>query len=111
MKTYQFTLKFSLPVAENDMDGLVERLGDAGCDDALIGVGKPGRIALDFEREAESAFDAITSAIASIKKVVPEAKLVEATGAEGVIGSQMIEGIANQAENITQVQQLVTPRI
>ncbi|MEH6518572.1 MAG: DNA-binding protein [Halioglobus sp.] len=79
MKTYQFTLKFSLPVAESDMDGLVERLGDAGCDDALIGIGKPGRIALDFEREADSAFDAISSAMADIKKVVPEAKLVEAT--------------------------------
>jgi len=39
------------------------------------------------------------------------AKLVEATGAEGVIGPEMIEGIANQAENITQVQQLVTPQL
>jgi hypothetical protein len=79
MKTYEFTLKFSLPVSENDMDELVERLGEAGCDDALIGIGQPGRIALEFARQAESAFDAISSAVANTKGAVPDAKLIEAT--------------------------------
>jgi len=79
MKTYEFTLKFSLPATESGMDGLVERLGEAGCDDALVGIGKPGRLALDFAREADSAFDAISSAIADIKRVESDAKLVEAT--------------------------------
>jgi hypothetical protein len=79
MKTYEFTLKFSLPASESDMDGLVERLGEAGCDDALVGIGKSGRLALDFAREADSAFDAISSAFADIKRVQPDAKLVEAT--------------------------------
>ena len=78
MKTYEFTLKFSLPVSENDMNELVERLGEAGCDDAMIGIGQPGRIALDFAREAGSAFDAIFSAVAAIKATVPDAKLIEA---------------------------------
>lgn len=79
MQIYDFKLKFSLPVSENNMDELVERLGEAGCDDALIGVGQPGRIALDFSREADSAFRAISSAVADIKQVVPDAKLIEAT--------------------------------
>ena len=79
MNTYEFTLKFSLPVSESDMDALVERLGEAGCDDALIGTGQSGRIALDFAREADSAFDAISSAVTDIKQVVPDAKLIEAT--------------------------------
>jgi predicted DNA-binding transcriptional regulator AlpA len=78
VNTYEFTLKFSLPVSESDMDELVERLGEAGCDDALIGIGQPGRIALEFAREAESAFDAISSAVANIKGAVPDAKLIEA---------------------------------
>ena len=30
-------------VSESDMDELVERLGEAGCDDALIGTGQSGR--------------------------------------------------------------------
>jgi hypothetical protein len=79
MNTYEFTLKFSLPVTESDMDSLVERLGEAGCDDALVGIGKPGRLALDFARDADSAYYAISSAMAEIKQVVPDAKLVEAT--------------------------------
>ena len=79
MRIYEFRLKFSLPASETDMDELVERLGEAGCDDALIGIGQPGRIALDFAREADSAFRAISSAVADIRHVVPDAKLIEAT--------------------------------
>lgn len=30
----------------------MERLAEEGCDDALVGVGKPDRLALDFVREA-----------------------------------------------------------
>ena len=81
MKTYEFTLKFSFPDEGHvdDIDELVERLGEAGCDDALVGIGKSGRLALDFTREAESAFDAISSAIATVRKTIPDARIVEAT--------------------------------
>jgi hypothetical protein len=72
---YDFTLKFK--VDTSDVDALVERLGEAGCDDALVGVGQPGQIALDFTREAESAETAIISALADVKKAIPDAKLVE----------------------------------
>ena len=50
-----------------------------GCDDALIGLGRHGRIALDFTREAPSADEAILSALADIQRAIPKAKLVEAT--------------------------------
>ena len=81
MKTYEFTLKFSLPDEGQlgSIDEVVERLGEAGCDDALVGIGKTGRLALDFAREADSAFDAISSAISAVKRTVPGAKLSEAT--------------------------------
>jgi hypothetical protein len=74
---YDFTLKFQLPTAEADADQLVERLGEAGCSDALVGVGQPGRIALDFTRDAPSAQAAITSALADVKSAIAEARLVE----------------------------------
>ena len=45
----------------------------------MIGIGQPGRIAFDFTRAADSAFDAISSAFADVKRVVPDAKLIEAT--------------------------------
>jgi hypothetical protein len=74
---YDFTLKFKLAADDADADELVERLGEAGCDDALVGIGQPGRIALNFSREADSAQRAIVSALVDVKKVIPEAKLLE----------------------------------
>ena len=74
---YDFTLKFQLADSAADPDRLVERLGQAGCTDALVGVGQPGRIALDFTREGPSARAAITSALADVRKAIPEIKLVE----------------------------------
>lgn len=78
MKQYEFVLKFEVPKLE-DPSALVEQLYAAGCDDALIGTGQAGRLALDFTREAASAIEAITSAIDDVKRVIPTAILIEAT--------------------------------
>jgi predicted DNA-binding transcriptional regulator AlpA len=75
---YVFTLKYRLAAEDCDSDEIVERLGEAGCDDATVGVGQPGRIALLFSREAESAFEALVSALKDVKNAVPSARLVEA---------------------------------
>ena len=75
---YVFTLKYRLSAEDCDLDEIVERLGEAGCDDATIGVGQPGRIALVFSREGASAFEALVSALKDIKQAVPSARLVEA---------------------------------
>jgi hypothetical protein len=74
---YQFTLRFMLPSSDIVSDELVERLGDAGCDDALIGVGHAGRIALEFARGSESARAAILSAIRDVRSALPGAELIE----------------------------------
>ena len=78
MNEYQFTLKFALKDAEADFDAIVERLGDEGCTDALVGIGQPGRIGLDFTREAGSAGEAVLSAFRDVKRAIPDAELVEA---------------------------------
>jgi predicted DNA-binding transcriptional regulator AlpA len=75
---YVFTLKYQLAEEDCDFDAIVERLGEAGCDDATIGVGQPGRIALLFSREGASAFEALVSALKDVKRAVPSAHLVEA---------------------------------
>ena len=79
MKEYSFTLKFNFPDTQTNPNYYIEQLYENGCDDALIGVGKQGYIALDFMREALSAFDAVSSAIANVKTVIPDAILIEAT--------------------------------
>ncbi len=79
MNEFEFTLKFGLTSAPLEPDAYIERLGEEGCDDALIGVGQSGRIALQFTRVAENAFDALLSAIKDVKRAIPDAKLIEAT--------------------------------
>lgn len=76
---YEFTLKFTLPANHPPVEDLVERLGEAGCDDALVGIGQANRIALEFTREADSAKSAIFSALATVKAAIPGAKLLEVT--------------------------------
>lgn len=75
---YIFTLKYRFAEHDDDPDVLVERLGEAGCDDALIGIGQPGRLALEFTREADSAEAAVRSALADVKRAIPSARLIEA---------------------------------
>jgi hypothetical protein len=79
MNEYEFTLKFALSDSSVEPKVYLDRLYEAGCDDAVIGIGREGRIALTFSREAQSALQAIISAIENIRSVIPNAKLIEAT--------------------------------
>lgn len=95
---YVFTLKYQLVDHDSDQDALVERLGAAGCYDALVGVGLPGRLALEFSREAGSAEEAFRTALADVKSAVPSARLIEALpGLVGLTDVADIVGISRQA--------------
>ena len=76
---FEFGMKFKIAAEGTDSNELVEQLGEAGCDDAVIGTGQPGRIALDFTREARSVKEAIVSALRDVKKAIPDAELIEVT--------------------------------
>ena len=77
---YTFTLKYQLADEDRDADALVERLGEAGCDDALVGIGQAGRLALEFTREAADADEAVRSALADVRRAAPSARLALAFG-------------------------------
>ena len=79
MGEYDFSLRFDISGVTCTPAQCVELLAEAGCDDALVGTGIPGRIALEFIREAESAEDAVLSAISDVKRALPQATLIEAT--------------------------------
>lgn len=79
MRSYDFVLRFLLPDDSREPDTLLDCLFEAGCDDATIGVGKPGRIALDFTRQADTAEAAVSSAVAQVRQAVPGAVLLEAS--------------------------------
>ncbi|MDU5471786.1 MULTISPECIES: helix-turn-helix transcriptional regulator [Pantoea] len=75
---YIFTLRFHLPKPLLPEEQLLQRLIEAGCDDALVGLGVPGKVALEFTRDASSAKRAVLSAIQQVQNAVPDAQLIEA---------------------------------
>ena len=79
MREYDFILKFRLPEADADPEQFVDALAGAGCDDATVGIGQRGRIALNFTRNARSALDAVRSAVRNVKRAIPGVQLVEAS--------------------------------
>ncbi|MBR8829486.1 MAG: DNA-binding protein [Gomphosphaeria aponina SAG 52.96 = DSM 107014] len=78
MKEYDFTLTFRFNKSEVNPETYLDALYKAGCDDALLGIGKPGYLVLNFIRLDSSAMSAIQSAISDIKTVLTEreAKLI-----------------------------------
>ncbi|WP_367143774.1 helix-turn-helix transcriptional regulator [Pantoea stewartii] len=78
MTEYCFTLRFELPETPAPIDTLLEKLAEAGCDDALVGAGTAGKLALEFTRQAMSASDAIDSAIRDVQVAIPGAVMIEA---------------------------------
>lgn len=96
---YTFTLKYQLAADDIDMDAVVGRLLEAGCDDALVGIGLPGRLAVEFTREAENAGAAIRSALADVRQALPSATLIEA--APDLVGlSDMADIIGVSRQNM-----------
>lgn len=79
MAEYEFTLRFRLGDPGADPGELECALLKAGCDDATLGIGLPGRIALYFARESRSAREALASAIRAVRRASPGAVLVEAS--------------------------------
>ena len=78
MNEYEFTLTFDLPDYQADPERYLDALFQAGCDDAVVGTGLAGTISLEFLREAETANEAIESAISNVMKAIPGADLAEA---------------------------------
>ena len=78
MTEYEFTLTFTLPDAQDDPVQHLDALFDAGCDDAVVGTGTSGTISLEFNRDADSATNAIDSAIHDVMGAIPGASLIEA---------------------------------
>lgn len=77
MHEFEFTLKYTLPDPVEDPAIYLEKLGE-NCNDALVGIGQSGRLALQFNREADSALDAVLSALSDVKEAVPGARMIEA---------------------------------
>jgi len=74
---FEFKLTYQLPANQVEADLLMKRLGEAGCTDALVGLGVAGQVALEFIREASTAEEAVLAALEDVKRALPDAKLIE----------------------------------
>ncbi len=90
-----FTLKYQLEDSETQADVLIECLAEEGCDDALIGIGVPGKIAMEFTRESSSAREAIQSALSDVRRAIPSAHLIEVS--PDYVGLTEIAGITGMS--------------
>jgi hypothetical protein len=84
MSEHEFVLRLRLPDAAADPECYVAALAMAGCDDATVGIGKPGMIALMFARDAHNRADAIASALRNVRKAIPRATLLEVGSEYGI---------------------------
>ncbi len=95
---YLFTVKVQLAGLESDTDAAIERLGAAGCTDALVGSGRAGRLALAFSRSAETAEQAVRSALAEIAEALPDGELIALSpDLVGLAEAAACVGISRQA--------------
>ena len=105
---YTFTLKYQINHGDDGGDNIAERLGGGGCDDALLGLGQPGRIALNFSRKAKSAQMALFSALADVRKALPESVLIEA--APDFVGlSDVADSVGVTRQNLRKLMLLHHP--
>jgi predicted DNA-binding transcriptional regulator AlpA len=99
MNEFEFTLKFSFPSDSLEPDAYIKCLENEGCDDALLGIGRSGRIALQFTRAADSALNAVLSAIKDAKRALPDANFIES--APDMVGlSDIAEILGFSRQNI-----------
>jgi hypothetical protein len=70
---HNFTLTYQLHPDDSNHDSIIERLHECGCNDALVGLGVEGHIALEFIREGATAASAIESAKADVARAIPTA--------------------------------------
>lgn len=95
MSEYDFALRFDISAVDCTPEECVERLASSGCDDAVAGIGIAGRIALDFIREAETAEEAVLSAIRDVCAALPGARLIEA--APDLVGYTDVAGLVGRS--------------
>ncbi|MDZ4168033.1 MAG: DNA-binding protein [Coriobacteriia bacterium] len=102
MTKYEFTLRFALPSNETDPDDVADRLYGGGCDDALVGIGCPGSVALDFTRESVSAHGAVMSAVSDVVTAIPGSALIEV--APDIVGvTDIADVVGCSRQNIRQL--------
>ena len=71
-REFEFDLVFALPEDGPDEDAVLDALHKAGCDDAVVGLGRPGSVGLAFIRTARDPEAVIVEAVRQAAAALPE---------------------------------------
>ena len=71
-REFEFDLIFALSEGGPDEGAILDALHEAGCDDAVVGVGRPGSIGLAFIRAGRDPEAVIVEAVGQAAAALPE---------------------------------------
>lgn len=69
---FDVDLVFTLADTDAVALGMMDALFATGCDDAILGLGAPGRVILSLRRTAPDAETAVAAAVAEVRPALPE---------------------------------------
>ncbi len=75
---YKFMLNFTLPARDENPARCLDALHEAGCGEAALEPGQYGTVGLGVTCAADSAEDAVRSAVENVRAAIPGATLVQA---------------------------------
>jgi hypothetical protein len=79
MTEFTFSIRYHPADDDCNQDGLIERLRASGFTDVLVGVGKPGALALQLTCAAGNGQNALFSTMQAFRELAPGATLIELT--------------------------------
>jgi hypothetical protein len=69
---FEFDIVVSLPKGFEDEDAIMDALFDAGCADAVVGLGASGLVGLGFTRSGDEAEGVISQAVRQVLSALPK---------------------------------------
>ncbi len=77
VREFQFDVMIRLPQGCPDIEDVVDKLFESGCDDAVVGCGNPGMLGLAFIRAGTNRDAVIARAVSDALAGLPRGALVE----------------------------------
>jgi len=77
IREFQFDVMIRLPEGCPDIEDVMDRLYESGCDDAIVGLGTPGILELSFIREGTDREAVFAGAVENALAGLPEGAVVE----------------------------------
>jgi hypothetical protein len=77
VQEFQFDVMIRLPQRCPDIEDVVDKLFESGCDDAVVGCGTPGLLGLAFIREGTDREAVIARAVSDALAGLPRGAVVQ----------------------------------